>query len=313
VNRKAPIPGPTHVSGSIVNLPKRAGRWYRRQIARWKVLRSEQSSTGESAALVGLRDANPCSRWESAALLGSHPQRSLQAIAALMAALADPEELVRWQAAEALGVQEADRVFPVLVQALDDPQPLRRAGAAEAIGRLGGEAASLTLNKHLADPDPQVRMAVAAALGEIGDSAAIPALVPLLNDGNADVRRNVAGALGRIGSPTAAAPLAAMLTHTSQPLLVRRAVTAALARAPHPDAQSALLSALNDPDPQVRGYAAQALGQIGNENICAHLKETLADKTPILRGTVGDRARQALVLLERHGRRTPTDSNPETR
>ncbi len=263
-------------------------------------------------SLAGLRATEPHSRWESAARLGRHPQRSGEAIAALMEALADPEEVVRWQAAEALAAQEADRVFPVLAQALDDPNPLRRAAAAEAIGRQGDEAAVLTLRKHLGDPDPGVRSAVASALGQIGDATAVPALIPLLGDENPDVRRAVAGALGRIGNPAAAAPLAVQLIQPGQPLLVRRALAAAVARAPHRDAQPVLIQALNDPDGQVRGYAAQALGQIGDDAACAALRVLSEDQTPILHGTVGDSARHALASLKRHGHRSPADATLET-
>jgi HEAT repeat protein len=249
-------------------------------------------------------------RWEAAALLGKDPQRSPEAIAALVMALADPEPLVRWQAVEALAAQEAGRVFPTLVAALADPEPLRRVAAAEALGRMGGEAAALILSRYVGDPVSHVRAAVAGALGQTCDLTCVPVLRPLLADPDPDVRRAVAGALGRIGDPAAAGALAEALSREGQPLLVRRALAAALARAPHPDTQPVLLAALADPDPQVRGYAAQALGQIGNEAAYAALAAIQADESPLLRDTVGEQARQALRLLERRGRRGPAVGQP---
>jgi HEAT repeat protein len=276
--------------------------------------RSGQPSQGESPsgapvateaqALAGLRAGTPHTRWESAAFLRRSAHRSQEAIAALMGALADPEEFVRWQAARALAAQEASQVFPALTQALSDPEPLRRAGAAEAMGYQGGEAASVTLCKHVSDRDPRVRVAVAGALRDLVDPNAVSCLLPLLADENTEVRCTAASALGHIGSPASAKPLADALAEPGQPLLFRRALAAALVRAAHPEAQPVLLVALSDPDPQVRGYAAEALGQVGDEAAYAALSAARSDESALLRGTVGSQAREALVMLERRGRRS---------
>lgn len=284
---------------------KRLRRWARGLVQWWRAWRAGAATTSEPAALAALRSAKPRCRWEAAALLGRNPQRSREAIAALVAALADSEEFVRWQAAEALAAQEAGRVFPALAAALDDPEPLRRAGAAEALGHLGGEAAASILGQHVADPDPRVRAALAAALGQTCDLTSLSLLLGLLTDGEPAVRRAAARALGRLADPKAAAPLAAVLAQDGQPLLVRRATSAAIAAAPHPDARPQLLAALADPDPQVRGYAAQALGHVGDEAASGALAALQADQSRLLHGTVGDQARRALTMLERRGRRLP--------
>ena len=259
-------------------------------------------ATSEAQALAGLRSENPHCRWESAAYLGRNAHRSREAIAALVSALTDPEEFVRWQAARALAAQEAAHVFPALVEALNAPEPLRRAGAAEAMGYQGGEAAVVALCKHLTDPDSGVRVAVALALRDLADPSSVPCLLPLLTDEDAGVRYAAANALGRIGNPTTAKPMADALSQPDQPLLMRRALAAALVRTAHPEVQSVLSAALADPDPQVRGYAAEALGHIGDENAFAALSAASADESALLRGTVGGRARQALAMLERRGR-----------
>ena len=156
-----------------------------------------------------------------------------------------------------------------------------------------------------------VRAAIATAIGAVGDPTKVSALLPLLSDPDPDVRRAAARALGRMGDPKAAAPLAEALAQPDQPLLVRRALAAAIVHAPHPDAQPALLQALADPDPQVRGYAAEALGQVGNEAAHGLLAAIRADPHVLLKGTVGERAAQALTLLARRGRRVAA-TQPQT-
>ena len=63
----------------------------------------------------------------------------------------------------------------------------------------------------------------------------------------------------------------------------------------------------------MRGYAAEALGHVGNEDAHDALAALRSDKALLLKGTVGDVAGRALTLLERRGRRaaprlsTPTE------
>jgi len=295
----------TRRPSSLTAFGKRLRRWWQGLARWWQAWRAGAATTGEPVALAALQSATPRCRWEAAVILGRNPQRSREAIAALVRALGDPEAFVRWQAAEALAAQEAANVFPVLAATLDDPEPLRRAGAAEALGRLGGEAAALILGQHVGDPDPGVRAALATALGQTCDLTSLSLLVGLLTDVGPDVRRAAARALGRLGDPKAAAALATLLAPDAQPLLVRRAAAAAIAAVPHPDARPQLLAALADPDPQVRGYAAQALGHIGDETASGALTALQTDQSRLLHGTVGDRARRALTMLERRGRRLP--------
>ncbi len=271
------------------------------------------SAIGEGAALAGLASPSARERWSSAMVLGRNSQRSPEAIAALVNALTDPEEFVRWQAAQALAAQEAGQVFPALTGLLDDPDPLRRAGAAAAMGQLGGEAAALTLSRRLGESDPPVRAAIIEAIGVAGDPNLAKALLPFLDDADSDVRRAAAHSLGRLEAPEAGDPLAAMLTRSEQPLLVRRAAAAALGRVAKPDNQPQLLAALADPDPQVRAYAARALGHIGSEDAHAALDTLKGDRTPVIKGTVGDAAREALALLEQRGRQSAAAAAQEAR
>jgi HEAT repeat protein len=295
----------------------------RQQIVRWTNWRTATTAESEEGCLDALRAESATQRWRAAATLGRHPLRSPEVVAALIEALTDSEEFVRWQAAAALAQQEAGRVYPALAAALRSHNPVLRAGASQALGLLHDEAATQALLSALDDREPRVRASVASALGEIGDPTAIPRLIPLLQDRAPDVVRATARALSRIGTgaaSTAAAnsaiasasrALADSLTQPDQPLLVRRALAAALAGVPHPDTQPQLLAALDDPDPQVRGYAVQALGQVGGEDTHAALRARQADRGRLIKGTVGDQAGRALAMLERRGRRAPVPGKPE--
>lgn len=281
---------------------------------RWAGVRARTGATSEKAYLAALQASDPSRRWQAAAGLRKHHLRSAEAVAVLINALADPEPIVRWQVAEALAAQEASHAFPAVITSLDAANPLRRAGAAEVLGLMGGEAAAQALVKHLADPESCVRAAVATAFGRVGDPTKVPILLPLLADADPGVVRAAAQALGRIGDPKAAAALAEALARPEQPLLVRRSLAAALAQAPHPDAQPALLQALADPDPQVRAYAVEALGHVGNEAAHDALAALRSDHEALLKGTVGEVAARALALLERRGRRSaPLPRNPAER
>jgi HEAT repeat protein len=121
-----------------------------------------QSEAGrEEVCIADLSAAEPVRRWRAAAMLRRNPLASPEAVAALVAALADDEEFVHWHAVEALAAQESGRVFAVLQKALSDSNSRRRAGAAEALGRVGGESAVLALKRQVDDPAPMVRGAVA--------------------------------------------------------------------------------------------------------------------------------------------------------
>lgn len=294
------------------NLPaflQRGRSWYRKQTARWRQQRPAPAPVlPEHTILADLRGPAPRQRWEAAAALGANPERGPKAILALTVALTDPEPFVRWQAIEALAAQEPASVFPVLRSCLEDDHPLRRAGAAEALGRIGGGAACIELEIVLGDPAPVARAAAAQALGVCGNPEIATSLVLLLRDPDPEVRSAAAGALGRVGSPVVAGELAAALAQPNQPLLVRRAMAAALARWPEPKAQPVLLAALSDPDAQVRGYAVEALGQVGDERASQTLAAIQHDGSCLLRGTVGDQATQALSRIE-HRKRQATSTS----
>lgn len=289
---------------------EKLGSWTNRAHCAWLKLaapviawRKRTEGVSEAVHLAELAAPEPIRRWGAAAALRHNPLLDNETIEALVRALGDDEEFVAWQATEALAAQEPGHVFAAVEAALSSADPARRAGAAQALGKLGGDAAAAALRNHIGDPEPPVRRAVASALGQIHDPSLAEALLPLIDDPDPEVVRAAARALGNVGNTVAACPMAAALMRPGQDLLVRRALAAGLAHIPHPDAQEPLLHALRDPDPQVRAYAASALGQVGNEQAHGPLLELTNDKSRLIKGTVSDHAKRAVELLERRGRR----------
>lgn len=116
------------------------------------------------------------------------------ALSALIAALADPEKVVRTAAARALtGIGE--EAVPPLIGALGDPSWVVRYRAAEALGRIRDPRVAPALAGRLEDEKDHVRYMAVKGLGAEPAPAAIDALLRRLDDENPFVRRMAAHAL----------------------------------------------------------------------------------------------------------------------
>ncbi len=133
-----------------------------------------------ASVVTGLEDINPADRAYAASQLAALGPEGRPAAPLLIDCLADPDWLVRRQAAEALGLVGDVQAVAPLVETLENR-----------------------------DEDWSVRAAAARSLGRLGDPQAINALVAALNDMNAHVRHMAVVALGQIGTPETAEPLAA--------------------------------------------------------------------------------------------------------
>ncbi|HJU22968.1 MAG TPA: HEAT repeat domain-containing protein [Casimicrobiaceae bacterium] len=160
------------------------------------------------------------------------------------------------------------RAIPALICALRDSAAEVRCQSALALGTLGGEQAFDALLSALDDSDDRVASVAASALGTLGDARAQPRLLGVLADRSRSSSRrgHAAESLVSVGDPTFAVP--------------------------------ALIAALDDAEPEVRFWAAFALGQIGDERAVAPL-ERRSDDLAIVQGhsTVGDEVREALSCL----------------
>jgi HEAT repeat protein len=196
----------------------------------------------------------------------------------------------------------AEIVMMRLARALDGVQDPRRQRA--LIDRIRGSRSAAApavpaLIRSLRSPDKEVRQAGLAVLYEMGVVAgpeAVAPLISMLKDPEVDIRATAANALGALGSwiyednpdhseePRAARaalqPLAALILDRRQPSKVRIAAASSLSQM-LVDARvvPALITALGDPDSDVR------------EHVCHALERGRArTAVPALEARLGDRA-----------------------
>ncbi len=99
--------------------------------------------------------------------------------------------VIRLRSVIALGALEDPRALDPLIAAMEDPNPLVRAEIATALGRFSGEDAALaTLLRMLGDSDPLVREMTVAALERLGNREALTALRSAVKNEPADYIRS---------------------------------------------------------------------------------------------------------------------------
>ena len=189
---------------------------------------------------------------------------------ALIAALGDKDEVVRLNAAYALGTIGAAAV-PALIEIWREAS---RTGvetesfqhATYALSAIGGPAV-LALIDALQDDNESIRASAAYALGDIGSTAqeAVPSLTQALRDESPWVRRHATEALGLIGQPAQNTVPALIDLLRDEHYWIRDNAARALARLGRAAeaAIPALMDTLNDENRYVRFHATFALKQIG--------------------------------------------------
>ncbi len=283
-------------------------------IARLRRLRHKRSDIArswEGDPFVALSDPHPRRRWEAASVLGQHPMPT-RAAEALVRALGDPEPFVRWQAGRSLLDLPEHEALRALRDALNDASPVRRAAAAEALGEAPWRQALPLLVEALSDQDAGVRVAAALSLGRIGRVEVIePLATRMEQEPSPGVRWALVRALGMVGVPAGAEPLQQCLTRDGEEAPVRRSAAWALGQLSwDPAVVDGLLTALDDPDPQVRWHACLGLGNIAqtalrsrntDRELLERVQEALArrreDGADAGQGLVGEAASQALAQI----------------
>jgi HEAT repeat protein len=200
-------------------------------------------------------------RWRAADALGQIGADARAAGPELVAALSDPDHLVRGVAVRAAGALAPDLAgaVPQLVRLFPDVNAIR------AVSRFGaaGRPAVGPLTELLKSEDPVLRRQAARALGKLGPISlpAVGELVRLLrSDPDALVREHAAEALGDIG-PEAAAGVPALVGALKDPVpRVRRDAVRSLGQmgVVAKGVLHEVLAAGNDPDPDVKGAAARS-------------------------------------------------------
>ncbi len=189
-----------------------------------------------------------CASVRTASDVGVYRQKAMggdeSAVRALIGALRSSDRRVRDAAYKAL-IEVGPPAVPALIGTLNDDDPAIREYAAATLGGIGDMRAVKPLTAML-DGSRRRRYIAAWALGELKAAGATGLLVKSLGDKNDAVQRESARALMKIGPP----------------------------------AVPALITALDDPNPDVREYAARALGVIEDKRAEEPLVKALGDKNP---------------------------------
>lgn len=186
--------------------------------------------------------------------------------------------------------------LPEMVQLASDPDPWARRALGQVLGLYRGPEVESTLRKLSEDPDPQVRASAAESLGLTGDPRGAETLVGLLQDKEEGVRGAAALALQRVLSPGKESGKEEPKQAVLDPALKQRAVEVLAERL------------RSDPSPEVRRYAAEALGETGDNSVLGLLIERLGDENEdefvqygaaLGIGGVGKHSKEAEMALRR--------------
>jgi len=260
------------------------------------------------AALQGLASADPD---PFIALLSTGGDPELAAMSAAVLATVpglDPSRLIGALGEPGFGAsphavrllaEQRERGLPDLLGALESGNEQKRDGAVLALTAMGGVAWP-SLSSRLKNPSHRVRRGAARALSQsgwipeddheacallaaLGDWGALAgegpvgfqSLVDALADAHPGDRGGAARALGGTGRTDAAGPLLDRLSRDPEEE-VRGAAADALGRLADPRAVPHLVRTLHDPSPRVRQTAARALTALGwrpstEEETVAHL------------------------------------------
>jgi HEAT repeat protein len=223
-----------------------------------------RAGTPESTAAVvaALSDPDPLVRRTAAAEMTT--LRSPAAVGALTRSLADPQPDVRVEAVRALGMIDDDGVPPVLMAALKDPELRVREMAAEALMRWHSPAVARQLAAALSSPD--LRRPAGDVLFGMGQAA----VEPLIDVATGDDPEAAAVAGELLERITGASTFATNLSSVDPGQRLRAVqVLGAIGGAVAADA---LLDALSDPDVRIRSRAATLLGAMGESRAVKPLR-----------------------------------------
>jgi HEAT repeat protein len=262
-----------------------------------------------TALLKAVDDENPKVRSDAIYTLGAIATASTplarEHVPALVAALDHYDPAIRAAAAKVIGRLEVSGVSDALIKAVNDSQEPVRFAAMRALGEVGAETAVQALTQQLEHyRRGEGAWSALAALAEIAHGSSVPVFTSRLTDRDAFMRRAAIEGLARAKHETSVPALESVLA-TDRSAMVRAAAAFALqrfGRAEHgrlaqflasddlapqiagyflelgPSSTVGLIPSLKDANPSVRGNAAVVLGAIGTANHIAVLQPLLHDR-----------------------------------
>jgi HEAT repeat protein len=242
---------------------------------------------------------------------------------------------------------ETDQVVPALVKALNDTDMSVRLSAMESLevfGERSQPAASVVRDTLKRVPEHRIRQRAIALLGTIKDRESVPLLLEALADPQLDIRLEAIRSLGRLGATVSTGPaidtLISLLARENPDEIrmaavetldslgrdqerVARSIADVAANDPSPAVRNkavaiiktpiydfqvpTLISALDDPSPQVRLAAGSNLAWIGmtDERIVPALCRAALKADSATREGVGNNI--DVLILERPADKTPAE------
>jgi HEAT repeat protein len=195
----------------------------------------------------------------------------VQADAALVTALEDPDKGVRESAAEAIARRRSPYAATFLCQYLSNENIGTRNLAAELLTSLGRQAVP-ALAEKVFDADHDVRKFAVDILGTIRDGSAAEVIIKALSDESLNVVCSAAEALGLLCHHHAVDELAATYDRCVD---ARPQVIEALGRIGDNRAIPLLVKALDESDPVVVFTAVEAMGNIRTRDVEPYLRNLL--------------------------------------
>jgi len=224
----------------------------------------------ERALAEELRQASPDARRRAIEQLAS--VEPVEGIGPLNQALGDGDWQVRRQAVHAIAARgDAGLVDAVIAALRDSHLDFSVLSSALQLLAMTGVDVTMALADLLRHPDADLRIQAALALGSQTRPEAVDALLEALNDSDANVRFHAIESLGKLTPSAAVEPLAAIAE--SKDFFLAFPALEALSRIHDPAVAPRLVPLLDDE--LVGDQAAEALGQIGDEDAVAPLAAAL--------------------------------------
>jgi HEAT repeat protein len=186
-----------------------------------------------------------------------------KAKADILRGLRDPESIVRFAAAMAIGDAKIASVKDEVLKLVDDNDPSVRVAVRYALHRLGDYRFSHDLERTASDPDPAVRGNTAIVLGRMENASALKVIAPMRKDLEPAVRLQAAEAMWRLGDERGLKALvAASISAYPDDVII-----AFLAMSASKDHQllDYIETGLNNDYPQIALAAARACGELGSD------------------------------------------------
>lgn len=217
-------------------------------------------AAADQQLVKSLKDADPNVRGH--ALEALQEATGKEHAAQIIAALSDPEPLVRYAACFATGeLRLADAHEQLLKLADDDHDAGVRVVSRFALHRIGDYRYSHDFEALSRDPQPSVRGTTAMCLGMLGDESALKILRPMRHDAYPPVRQQTAVSMWRLGSEQGMKDLIGWTLSPYQD--DQKIALLGLAAPRNRLVIQHVRLALTDPVPEVALVAARAMGMLG--------------------------------------------------